>query len=329
MGEPFFYRGGWYVWYRDNTGKRKRKLLSKNKREAWTLWKASIRSGTQMLLGDPTFSRVAAEWLLVQGKRHQANLVSRAWLNRVSRTVKKFTQKYPSITCSQITPAIATGWLGADSSQAYERTEASTLKQILSWAEGSHIDKSPLAGLRLEKGARREIVISIEDHRKLCRADPLARFRMLLWFCWWTGARPIEMRELEWSQIAADCATAILRKHKTAKKKNRPRVIYFNGFAQTILRRHKQAIGPVFVNSRGERWTKDALCRRLKNLGQRVSVDVSAYAYRHSYITRALLNGIDPATVAELTGTSVEMISRNYGHLDKAKEHLAKAACLL
>ena len=41
-----------------------------------------------------------------------------------------------------------------------------------------------------------------------------------------------------------------------------------------------------------------------------------AYSYRHTYATRAIMNGTDVATVAELFGhTDVGMIQRHYGHL--------------
>jgi site-specific recombinase XerD len=52
-----------------------------------------------------------------------------------------------------------------------------------------------------------------------------------------------------------------------------------------------------------------------------------AYAYRHSYATRALMNGTDLATVAELLGHGdLKMLGQHYGHLDKQKEHLKRAA---
>lgn len=48
------------------------------------------------------------------------------------------------------------------------------------------------------------------------------------------------------------------------------------------------------------------------------------YRWRHTAISTLLMLGVDVATVAELTGTSPDMIYRHYGHLLNA--HLAKAA---
>ncbi len=39
------------------------------------------------------------------------------------------------------------------------------------------------------------------------------------------------------------------------------------------------------------------------------------FSYRHSWITAALKAGVDIGAVAELAGTSVEMIGRHYLHL--------------
>src|SRR5581483_8234949 len=48
------------------------------------------------------------------------------------------------------------------------------------------------------------------------------------------------------------------------------------------------------------------------------------YRWRHTAISTLLMLGVDVPTVAELTGTSPEMIYRHYGHL--LDEHLAAAA---
>lgn len=326
MSEPFQYRGKWYIWYYDRTGKRRRKKIGDTKREAHDRWKAGLRAGNMAGARDPKFSTVADAWLAKQEERLSRGLVSAQWVARVSRTVLAFLAVYPRIRVSQITPEIAVDWIPQPRTLAYERTEAGTLKQILKWAVPGMIEASPLAHMKLEKGERRERLIAIEEHRTLARLPRNPGLRVLLWFCWWTGARPIELRHLRWEMMDADCTTAVLRKHKTAKKTGRPRVLYFNGYAQTILRRHRKLAGPVFTNERGKPWTKDALCRRVRYITKKSGIDVSAYAYRHSFITRALVKGVDVATVAELAGTSVEMISRNYGHLDKAKDHLAEAA---
>ena len=53
---------------------------------------------------------------------------------------------------------------------------------------------------------------------------------------------------------------------------------------------------------------------------------VTAYAMRHSVITDLIHGGLDSLTVAQLSGTSIAMIEKRYGHLTKAH---AKAALSL
>ena len=48
---------------------------------------------------------------------------------------------------------------------------------------------------------------------------------------------------------------------------------------------------------------------------------------RHSAITTMVLGGVDIFTVAKISGTSVQMIQKHYGHLQR--EHARKALSLL
>ena len=54
---------------------------------------------------------------------------------------------------------------------------------------------------------------------------------------------------------------------------------------------------------------------------------ITAYAMRHSAITDLVTGGLDLLTVAQLSGTSVAMIERHYGHL--RADHAAAALATL
>ena len=60
----------------------------------------------------------------------------------------------------------------------------------------------------------------------------------------------------------------------------------------------------------------------------KLSSAVTAYSIRHSVITDLVTGGLDLLTVAQLSGTSVAMIERHYGHLraDYAAAALARLA---
>lgn len=321
--QPFYWtaKDGWYLWSRDVTGKRKRVFLAKTKKAAWIVWKDRLAKGT-VDVDDPTFAKLSARWLERQEVRHNRKEVSKAWLARVKRTIDVFNAANPGLRCSSLTPEVATAWLG-QCSVAYEHTEVSTLKQVLNWAvEQGAINRSPLVGMKLSKGARREKTFSLEQHRKLVsHAD--GPIRALLWFAWLTGCRPSELRHLQWEHLTKDCSQAVLTEHKNARSTGRHRVIFFQANARAILKRHRKASGFVFLNSQGRPWSKDTLVGWMRKLRERSGLEGTAYAYRHSYATRALEQGVAVADLAEILGTSVEVISRNYSHLDKSKQRLA------
>jgi integrase len=79
------------------------------------------------------------------------------------------------------------------------------------------------------------------------------------------------------------------------------------------------------AEDRGETLTEAEVLDRviLKDEGANRLVN---YRWRHTAISTLLMMGIDVATVAELAGTSADMIRRHYGHL--LDQHLARAAAL-
>jgi len=83
----------------------------------------------------------------------------------------------------------------------------------------------------------------------------------------------------------------------------------------------------MFTNS-GEAWTPQAWAPLVKAAAAKaeLSPEVVAYTLRHCWITDAILSGMDLLTVAKLTGTSLEMISKTYGHLvhGAARDKLAQ-----
>lgn len=85
---------------------------------------------------------------------------------------------------------------------------------------------------------------------------------------------------------------------------------------------------PIFCRSDGKMWNKDAWKGPIKAAAAaaELSPSVTAYSIRHSVITDLVTDGLDLLTVAQLSGTSVAMIERHYGHLraDHAAAALAR-----
>ena len=86
----------------------------------------------------------------------------------------------------------------------------------------------------------------------------------------------------------------------------------------------------IFVRSGGEAWNKDAWKYPIKEAVKAAGLPdaASAYTLRHSVITDLIRARLPILTVAQLSGTSVAMIERHYGHLvrDDAEDALATLA---
>jgi integrase len=86
---------------------------------------------------------------------------------------------------------------------------------------------------------------------------------------------------------------------------------------------------PLFTQADGRAWNKDAWKKPVKAAASEAKLPetTTAYALRHSTITDLMMSGLDPMTVAGLSGTSVLMIQKHYGHL--RQEHAAAALATL
>jgi integrase len=90
----------------------------------------------------------------------------------------------------------------------------------------------------------------------------------------------------------------------------------------------KSPTAPLLGRANGKSWNKDAWKNPIKQAVSRANLPgaVSCYTIRHSVITDLIHGGVDALTVAQLSGTSVLMIERHYGHLtqDHARNALAR-----
>jgi integrase len=85
---------------------------------------------------------------------------------------------------------------------------------------------------------------------------------------------------------------------------------------------------PLFSQADGKKWDKDAWKKPIKRAAAAAHLpnETSAYTLRHSAITDLIVHaGLDLLTVAQLSGTSVAMIEKHYGHLRQDVAALALA----
>ena len=92
----------------------------------------------------------------------------------------------------------------------------------------------------------------------------------------------------------------------------------------------KLPAAPLLARADGEAWNKDSWKYGVKDavIAAELPIAATAYALRHSVITDLVaLHKLDTLTVAQLSGTSLQMIEKHYGHL--LREHAATALASL
>ncbi len=79
----------------------------------------------------------------------------------------------------------------------------------------------------------------------------------------------------------------------------------------------KLPTAPLLARADGKAWNKDAWKGPVKEAvaAARLPDGTTAYTLRHSVISDLVHDGLDLLTVAQISGTSVVMIERHYGHL--------------
>lgn len=93
----------------------------------------------------------------------------------------------------------------------------------------------------------------------------------------------------------------------------------------------KLPAAPLFARAGGSAWDRYAWRGPIKDAVRAAGLpdDVSAYALRHSTITDLIAEGVPTLTVAQLSGTSVAMIEKHYGHLLQKQAQAALAKLVL
>jgi integrase len=87
----------------------------------------------------------------------------------------------------------------------------------------------------------------------------------------------------------------------------------------------KLPAAPLFARANGKRWDKETWKGPIADAAKAAQLPegTTAYTLRHSTITDLVTAGLPLLTVAQISGTSAEMIERHYGHLNS---HMAADA---
>ncbi len=172
--------------------------------------------------------------------------------------------------------------------------------------------------LYLDRGQRQKLVGNI-----VAEAAPFVRALCLL------PLRPGALAALNAGDFDKRTAELTIGKDKTGK----PRRIQLPTDAAKLLTAQvadKLPTAPLFMRENGQPWNKDSwkgpIAKAVITSG--LPKGATAYTLRHSTITDLVSAGLPLLTIAQISGTSAEMIERHYGHLasdaaTKALEGLA------
>jgi integrase len=243
-----------------------------------------------------------------------------------------------------LTPAGVRAW-----GRTYHAVQA--VQRLASWAfrEARLIACNPLAGMRkMSRGRRLRVLTRGEAVRLLRFAGP--HFRALLVAMRESRARPGEIRRATWGDVKATGmqpatdndlragrAFVFLGSFKSQSVRDdrfAVRVIPISRRLGRLLARlrmrSRDSTGPIFCNRLGRAWTVNAVLCRLRRLRLAAGVDrdhrgenAVAYSLRHTGATRAIVAGIDLATLAAIMGHADVRMTARYVHL--CPDHLAKA----
>jgi integrase len=241
-------------------------------------------------------------------------------------------QKKPcgKLKLSALKPLHVTDWLvGKEWNPTTRNRAISILKRALNWCvEQGVIGKNPIAAMKKPRELRREVIVTEEQRVAIVAAVKDEAFLQFLFALGQTGARPIEIRTV----TAAEVKDGYWELHgKTTDRTGEQRCVYLTPamieLCRELAKLHPE--GPIFLNTRGKPWTRNAIRIRFRNLRKKLDLPKGtvAYAFRHGWITDALERGVPIASLAELAGHSnTTMITKVYSKLSQKRKHLGEMA---
>jgi integrase len=138
-----------------------------------------------------------------------------------------------------------------------------------------------------------------------------------------TGARP------------GDLVTARVLQYDSRTKsvgfgsKEHPRTVPLSAAAAVLFDRlvkDKLPYAYIFTRDDGHPWAHSDWDELIRDAAEKAGLPkgVCLYTLRHSFITQSLMDGMATLDVARITGTSLAMIEKHYGHLvmDAARTRL-------
>lgn len=176
---------------------------------------------------------------------------------------------------------------------------------------------------------QRTIYLDLKQRRRLLSCCE-GTFRDLAEAAALTGARPGELKNVKRSDFEPRTGTITFRGRKSGARQvplSPPALTLF-----TRLSKGKLPEAYLLTRPDGKQWQRYYWDDYMRAAARQAKLPTGTvlYTLRHSFITEAVTSGMSTLDVANLTGTSLKMIEKFYGHLvvDSARERLAKVTML-
>lgn len=210
--------------------------------------------------------------------------------------------------------------------------DVTALRAALNHAhDGGHVtsDTAWRVALRPAKnaGGRRDVYLDLAQRKKLIENSPLTLGTFLRGLSL-VPLRPGALASLTVANIDVRLGVLTIGKDKAGQDRRiKLPATTAAFFAKQAAQKRSSAV--LFTRADGKAWDKDAWKGPMKAAASAAGLPATttAYALRHSTITDLVTGGLDLLTVAQLSGTSVAMIEKHYGHLQS--DRAAKALALL
>ena len=161
--------------------------------------------------------------------------------------------------------------------------------------------------------SRRVLFLDLEQRRRLIEHAPGAVGDLIAGIAL-TGARPGDLRTARRSQFEPRTESI------TFTSKTGPRTVPLPKAAIALFNRVAKDKLPhawLFTREDGQPWGHSDWDELVRDAAKKSGLPegVCLYTLRHSFITQALMDGMATLDVARITGTSLGMIEKHYGHL--------------
>jgi integrase len=328
-----WYRASRDTWYVEIGGKQTPLAKGRDSRdEAMRAFYRLMADGpaTAAVTDNAAVATVCDLFLAWSQKHHKDSTYS--WNKFFLESFVNF-EKTGHLPAAMLRPLHVTRWLDAHPTWKGACTCAVTVvKRTFNWAESEGVlEPNPLKKLKKPPPPVRDKLLTAEERAEILGAVRGEAFKRFVVTLQESGCRPGEVRAVEARHVNLALGVWVFAEHKTAKKTGKPRVVYLTPTLLELTRElmQKNPVGPLFLNSRGRPWTRNAVRIRFRNLRKKLPHlgRFFAYVYRASFATDALESGVGIAQVAELLGhADTKMVMRHYSRIGQKVQHMRDEA---